>query len=63
VTPAHTLSGPNLTFVSNLVSGSAYWGAGSEQAAILAGKLALASLDGAPLFPLPADQWIYAGGG
>jgi translocation and assembly module TamA len=63
VTPAHTLSGPNLTFVSNLVSGSTYWGLGPDQRAILAGKLALASLDGAPLFPLPADQRIYAGGG
>ena len=63
VAPSHTLSGPNLTFVSNLVSGSTYWSVGPEQAAILAGKLALASLDGAPLFPLPADQRIYAGGG
>ncbi len=63
VTPAHTVSGPNLTFVSNLVSGSTYWGLGPDQRAILAGKLALASLDGAPLFPLPADQRIYAGGG
>src|SRR6266404_1617078 len=63
VTPAHTVSGPNLTFVSNLVAGSTYWGLGAEQGTILAGKLALASLDGAPLFPLPADQRIYAGGG
>ena len=63
VTPAHTLSGPNLTFVSNLVSGSTYWGLGADQRAILAGRLALASLDGAPLSPLPADQRIYAGGG
>jgi translocation and assembly module TamA len=63
VTPAHTVSGPNLTFVSNLVSGSTYWGLGPEQRVILAGKLALASVDGTPLFPLPADQRIYAGGG
>jgi translocation and assembly module TamA len=63
VTPANTLSGPSLTFVSNLVSGSTYWDLGLDQRAILAGKLALASLDGAPLFPLPADQRIYAGGG
>src|SRR6266478_3513748 len=63
VTPAHTLSGPNLTFVTNLVSGSTYWGLGPDQRAVLAGKLALASLDGAPPFPLPADQRIYAGGG
>jgi len=63
VMPAHTVSGPNLTFVSNLVAGSTYRDLGSEQRAILAGKLALASLDGAPLSPLPADQRIYAGGG
>ena len=31
--------------------------------AILAGKLALGSLDGAPLSQLPSDQRIYAGGG
>jgi len=61
--PAHTVSGPNLTFVSNLVAGSTYWDVGTEQRAILAGKLAVASLDGAPLAPLPADQRIYAGGG
>jgi translocation and assembly module TamA len=63
VTPAHTLSGPTLTFVSNLAAGSTYWSPGPEQRATLAGKLALASLDGAPLAPLPADQRIYAGGG
>ena len=63
VTPAHTVSGPNLTFVSNLVSGSTYWGLGQDQRAILAGKLAVASIDGAALFPLPSDQRIYAGGG
>jgi translocation and assembly module TamA len=63
VTPAHTVSGPNLTFITNLVSGSTYWSLGQDQRAILAGKLALASLDGAALFPLPADQRIYAGGG
>lgn len=63
VTPAHTFSGSNLTFVSNLISGSTYRGLGSEERAILAGKLALGSLDGAPLLQLPADQRIYAGGG
>ncbi|MBV9199275.1 MAG: BamA/TamA family outer membrane protein [Alphaproteobacteria bacterium] len=63
VMPAHTVSGPNLSFVSNLVAGSTYWSVGPEQRAILAGKLAVASLDGAPLAPLPADQRIYAGGG
>ena len=63
VTPAHTLSSPNLTFVTNLVSGSTYWALGAEERAVLAGRAALASLDGAPLFELPADQRIYAGGG
>jgi translocation and assembly module TamA len=63
VTPAHTFSGSRLTFVTNLLSGSTYWPLGSEQRAILAGKLALGSLDGASLGQLPADQRIYAGGG
>ena len=63
VRPAHTFVGSNLTFVTNLVSGSTYWGLGSEERTILAGKLALGSLAGAPLSPLPADQRIYAGGG
>jgi translocation and assembly module TamA len=63
VMPAHTVSGPDLTFVSNLVAGSTYWAVGPEQRAILAGKLAVASLDGAPFAELPADQRIYAGGG
>ena len=62
-TPSHTFSSPTLNFVSNLVSGSTYWAVGAEERAVLAGKLALASLDGAPLFQLPADQRIYAGGG
>jgi translocation and assembly module TamA len=63
VTPAHTFSGSHLTFVTNLLSGSTYWALGSEQRTILAGKLALGSLDGASLSQLPADQRIYAGGG
>jgi translocation and assembly module TamA len=63
VTPAHTFSGSHLTFVTNLLSGSTYWPMGLEQRAILAGKLAFGTLDGAPLSQLPADQRIYAGGG
>ena len=63
VTPAHTFSGSHLTFSTNLLSGSTYWVLGSEQRAVLAGKLALGSLDGAPLSQLPSDQRIYAGGG
>ena len=63
VTPAHTFSGSNLTFASNLISGSTYWAIGPEERAVLAGRLALGSLDGAPLSQLPSDQRIYAGGG
>jgi translocation and assembly module TamA len=63
LTPVHTFSGSNLTFASNLISGSTYWGLGPEDHAILAGKVSLASLDGAPLSRLPSDQRIYAGGG
>jgi translocation and assembly module TamA len=62
-TPSRTFSSPTLTFVSNLVSGSTYWAVGAEQRAVLAGRVAVASLEGAPLFQLPADQRIYAGGG
>ena len=63
VTPAHTFSGSHLTFSTNLLSGSTYWALGPEQRAVLAGKIALGSLDGAPLSQLPSDQRIYAGGG
>ncbi len=63
VRPAHTFAGSNLTFVTNLVSGSTYLGLGSDDRTVLAGKLALGSLAGAPLSPLPADQRIYVGGG
>jgi len=63
VTPSYIFSKPSLTFVSNLISGSTYLALGSEERAIVAGRVALASLDGAPLFQLPADQRIYTGGG
>jgi translocation and assembly module TamA len=63
VTPAHTFSGSHLTFSTNLVSGSTYWALGPEQRAVLAGKIAFGSLDGASLSQLPSDQRIYAGGG
>jgi translocation and assembly module TamA len=63
VTPAHTFSGSHLTFATNLLSGSTYWALGPEQRAVLAGKIAFGSLDGAPLSQLPSDQRIYAGGG
>jgi translocation and assembly module TamA len=63
VTPAHTFSGSHLTFSTNLVSGSTYWALDSEDRTILAGRLALGSLDGASLSQLPSDQRIYAGGG
>jgi translocation and assembly module TamA len=63
VTPAHTFSGSHLTLSTNVLSGSTYWALGSEQRAVLAGRLALASLDGAALSQLPSDQRVYAGGG
>jgi translocation and assembly module TamA len=63
VTPAHTFSGSHLTFSTNLLSGSTYWALDSEDRTILAGRLALGSLDGASLSQLPSDQRIYAGGG
>jgi translocation and assembly module TamA len=63
VTPAHTLSTPTLNFVRNLISGSTYWALGAEERAVLAARAELGSLDGAPLFELPADQRIYVGGG
>jgi translocation and assembly module TamA len=63
LTPSHSLSSPSFTFISNLVSGSTYWALASEDRAILAGRAALGSLDGAPLSQLPADQRLYAGGG
>ena len=43
--------------------GSTYWALGAEQRAVLAGRLAVGSLDGASLSQLPSDQRIYAGGG
>lgn len=63
VTPSHIFASPALNFVSNQVSASTYRQLDSAGRAVLAGRIALASLDGAPLSPLPADQRIYAGGG
>lgn len=63
VTPSYIFSKPNLTFVSNLLSASTYWRVGPDARAVIAGRAALASLDGAALLQLPADQRIYAGGG
>jgi translocation and assembly module TamA len=63
VTPARTFSGSHLTFSTNLLSGSTYWAILPDERAVLAGRLALGSLDGAPLSQLPSDQRIYAGGG
>jgi translocation and assembly module TamA len=61
--PAHTISSPNLTFVTGLVSASTYWSVVSDDRAVLAAQAAFSSLAGAPLAELPADQKIYAGGG
>jgi translocation and assembly module TamA len=63
LTPVHTFSGSHLTFSTNLLSGSTYWALDSEDRIILAGRLALGSLDGASLSQLPSDQRVYAGGG
>jgi translocation and assembly module TamA len=63
VTPAHIFTSPSLTFITNLLSASTYWKLDSDARAILAGRVAVGSLDGAPLGPLPADQRIYVGGG
>jgi translocation and assembly module TamA len=63
VTPAHTISSPDLTFVTSIVAVSTYWPALPDERLVLAGQAAVASLDGAPLGQLPADQRIYAGGG
>jgi translocation and assembly module TamA len=63
LTPAHTFSSPTLNFVTSLVSGSGYWPLGAHDRAVIAGRLALGSIDGAPLAELPADQRLYVGGG
>jgi translocation and assembly module TamA len=63
MTPAHTISSPNLTFVTTLASASTYWPVASGDRAVLAAQATVASLAGAPLADLPADQKIYAGGG
>ncbi len=63
VTPSHIFSAADLNYVSNQVSASTYWPLGANGRAVLAGRAALASLDGAPLLQLPADQRIYVGGG
>jgi translocation and assembly module TamA len=63
VTPSHIFSSADLNYVSNLVSASTYWQPGDNGRTVFAGRAALASLDGAPLPQLPADQRIYVGGG
>jgi translocation and assembly module TamA len=64
LTPARTLSTTqDLSFVTSLVSGSTYWSVAADDRAVLAAQAAVASLAGAPLAELPADQRVYAGGG
>ena len=63
MTPSHIFSSADLNYVSNQVSASTYLPLGENTRAVLAGRAALASLDGAPLLQLPADQRIYVGGG
>jgi translocation and assembly module TamA len=62
VTPAHIEASPDLTVVSELAAVSGYWPVASDRA-VLAAQATVASLEGAPLADLPADQKIYAGGG
>jgi translocation and assembly module TamA len=66
VMPAHifpSTSSTELNYVTNTVSASTYRQLGDNGRAVLAGRVMVASLDGAPLFELPADQRIYVGGG
>jgi translocation and assembly module TamA len=63
VTPAHIFSSADLNYVTTLVSASTYLALGANQRAVLAGRAAVATLDGPALFELPADQRIYVGGG
>ena len=63
VTPSHIFSAADLNYVTSLGSASTYWQLGGNGRAVLAGRAQLASLDGAPLLALPADQRIYVGGG
>jgi translocation and assembly module TamA len=63
VTPTHIFSSADLNFVLNEVSASTYRPLDDDGRAVLAGRAALASLDGPPLLELPADQRIYVGGG
>jgi translocation and assembly module TamA len=63
ITPTHIFSSGDLNYVLNEVSASTYRPLGADGRAVLAGRAAVASLDGPPLFELPADQRIYVGGG
>jgi translocation and assembly module TamA len=63
VTPSHIFSTADLNYVTSLVSASTYWQLGENGRAVLAGRAQLASIDGASLLALPADQRIYVGGG
>jgi translocation and assembly module TamA len=61
--PYQSFSGPNLSFVSGRVAGSAYRRLGDSDRYVLAGAAALSSVVGASLTALPADKRLYAGGG
>jgi translocation and assembly module TamA len=63
VTPSHIFSSADLNYVLNEVSASTYRPLGEDGRAVLAGRAAVATLDGPPLLELPADQRIYVGGG
>jgi translocation and assembly module TamA len=61
--PYQSFSGPNLTFVSGRLSGSAYQRLGDSDRWVLAEAGGISSVVGASLTDLPADKRIYAGGG
>jgi len=63
VTPYQSYSGPQLNFITSRAAASAYRQVGSDGWLVLAGRLALASIEGASLADVPADKRIYAGGG
>jgi translocation and assembly module TamA len=63
VTPYQSFSGPQLSFVANRITASTYRQLGADGWAVVAGRVALSSIEGASLAALPADKRIYAGGG
>ena len=63
VVPYQSFSGPNLTFASGRLAGSAYQRLGKSDRYVLAEAASISSVAGASLAELPADKRVYAGGG